>query len=118
MKNPTKEKIKNPDSPWRERFHALSLDENNLHHIDDRLVILKIFQAPIKNSLHWGHPRRDHMLQQTSDIWLPRIHRDITLLANWEQLAQDSTDEEEESQRQKLAVKAAVVWEKPTKNRT
>ena len=30
-------------------------------------------------------------------------------------MAQDSTDEEEESQRQKAAVKAAVVWEKPTK---
>ena len=64
-----------------ERFNALSLDENNLLYIDDRLVIPKILQAPIKNSLHLGHPGRDNMLHQNSDIWWPRIHRDITLLA-------------------------------------
>ena len=81
VKNPTKGKIKNLDSPWRERFQALSLDENDLLHLDDRLVIPKVLQAPIKNSLHWGHPGRDAMLQQISDIRWPRIHRDITLLA-------------------------------------
>ena len=81
VKNPTKGKIKALDSPWRERFQALSLDENKLLYLDDRLVIPKILQAPIKNSLHWGHPGRDAMLQQISDIWWPRIHRDITLLA-------------------------------------
>ena len=81
VKNPTKGKIKNLDSPWRERFQALSLDKNDLLYLDDRLVIPKILQAPIKNWLHWGHPGRDAMLQQISDIWWPRIHRDITLLA-------------------------------------
>ena len=35
----------------------------------------------IKNSLHWGHPGRDHMLQHVSDIWWPRIRSDVTLLA-------------------------------------
>ena len=82
VKNPTKGKIKSLESPWREQFNSLSLDENNLLYIDDRLIIIpKILQAPIKNSLHWGHPGRDIMLQQISDIWWPRIHRDITLLA-------------------------------------
>ena len=81
VKNPTKGKVKNLDSPWRERFNALSQDENNLVYIDDRLVILKILQTSIQNSLHWGHSGRDNMLQQISDIWWPRIHRDITLLA-------------------------------------
>ena len=81
VKNPTKGKIKALDSPWRERFQALSLDENDLLYLDDRLVIPKILQAPIKNSLHWGHHGRDAMLQQISDIWWPRIYRDITLLA-------------------------------------
>ena len=65
----------------RERFNSLSLDEKNLMYIDDRLIIPKILQATIKNSLHWGHPGRDIMLQQISNIWWPRIHRDITLLA-------------------------------------
>ena len=36
-------------------------------------------------------------------------------MASWEQVANESTDEEEESRRQKTAVKAAVVWKKPTK---
>ena len=35
VKNHTKGKIKSLDSPWRERFNALSLDENNLLYIDD-----------------------------------------------------------------------------------
>ena len=77
MKNPKKGKIKNLDSPWRERSNALSLDENNLLYIDDRLVILKTLQAPIENSLHWGHSWRDNMLQQINDIWWPRVHREL-----------------------------------------
>ena len=80
VKNPTKAKIKALDSPWRERFTSLSLDENDLLYLDDRLIIPKVLQTPIKNSLHWGHPGRDQMLRQISDIWWPRIHRDITLL--------------------------------------
>ena len=48
VKNLTKGKIKNLDSPWRERFNALSLDENNLLYIDDRLVFPKILQAQLK----------------------------------------------------------------------
>ena len=56
VKNPSEGKIKNLDSPWRERFQALSLDENDLLYLDDRLVIPKVLQAPIKNSVHWGHP--------------------------------------------------------------
>ena len=48
--------------------------------MDDRLIIPKHLQTPIKNSLHWGQPGRDQMLRQIIDIWWPRIHRDITLL--------------------------------------
>ena len=68
VKNATKSKIKSLDSPWRERFSSLSLDENDLIYLDDRLVIPKILQAPIKNSLHWGYPGRDQMLRQITDI--------------------------------------------------
>ena len=50
--------------------------------MDERLVIPKILQTPLKNSLHWGHPGRDQMLRQIEDIWWPKIHRDITLLAS------------------------------------
>ena len=48
--------------------------------MDDRLIIPKNLQTPIKNSLHWGHPGRDQMLMQIIDIWWPKIHRDVTLL--------------------------------------
>ena len=49
-------------------------------YLDDRLVIPKILQSPIKNSPHWGHRGRDQMLRQITVIWWPRIHRDINLL--------------------------------------
>ena len=42
VKNPTNGKIRNLDSPRRERFSSLSVDENDLLYIDDRLVIPKI----------------------------------------------------------------------------
>ena len=50
------------------------------------------------------------------------LPKDFQRITNWEQLAIDSTDEEEKSRRQnaaikaeKAAVKATVVWEKLTK---
>ena len=49
-------------------------------YLDNRLVIPKIPQTPIKVSLHWGHPGRDQMLRQISDIMWPKIDRKITLL--------------------------------------
>ena len=80
MKNPTKGKIIALDSPWRERFSFPSLDKNNFLYLDDRLVIPKLLQCPIKIPLHWGHPCRDQMLRQIADFWWPKIHRDIVLL--------------------------------------
>ena len=80
VKNPTKGKIKDPGSPWRERFSSPSLDKNNCLYLDDRLVIPNLLQCPNKIHLHWGHPGRDQMLRQIADIWWPKIHRDIVLL--------------------------------------
>ena len=68
VKNPSKGKLTNLDSPWRERFSSLSIDENECMNIDDRLNIPKTLQGPIKISLHWEHPGRDQMLRQISDI--------------------------------------------------
>ena len=44
-----------------------------------------------------------------------KIPKEFQRLANWEQLVNDSTDEEEETVRQKAPIKAAVLWEKPPK---
>ena len=52
------------ESPWRERFNSISRDENNLLYMDDRLIIPKNIQTPIKISLHWGHPGRNQLLRQ------------------------------------------------------
>ena len=41
-----------------------------------------------------------------------KLPKEFHRLTNWEQLANDSTDEEEESRRPKAAVKATVQWEK------
>ena len=51
VKNTTEGKIRALDSPRRNKFTALSLDENDLLYIDDRLVILKLPQGPINISL-------------------------------------------------------------------
>ena len=46
----------------------------------------------------------------------PKLPKEFTRLANWEQLANESTDEEEEKRmRQKAPTKAAITWEKSPK---
>ena len=66
---------------WQQRYKELRLDENNFIYNDERLVIPEELRRPIFRSLHWGHPGRDTMLQAVADIWWPRIHREIVLLA-------------------------------------
>ena len=63
VKNSTKAKIKALDSPWREKLKSISIDENNLLYMNDRPIIPKNLQTPFKNSLPWGHHRRDQMLR-------------------------------------------------------
>ena len=65
----------------QQRYKELRLDENNFIYIDERLVIPEELRRPIFRSLHWGHPGRDTMLLTVADIWWPRIHREIVLLA-------------------------------------
>ena len=66
---------------WQQRYNELRLDENNFIYIDERLVIPEELRRPIFRSLHWGHPGRDTMLRAVADLWWPRIHREIVLLA-------------------------------------
>ena len=42
-----------------------------------------------------------------------KLPKEFHRLTNWEQLANDSTDEEGESRKQKAAIKATTQWEKP-----
>ena len=45
--------------------------------MDNRLVIPHAMRAMTICSLHYGHPGRDAMLGMVSDIWWPKIHREV-----------------------------------------
>ena len=45
--------------------------------MDNRLVIPKEMRENILRAIHYGHAGRDSMLREASDIWWPRIHREI-----------------------------------------
>ena len=63
--------------PWREKFQSFSIDERNFLYMDNRLVIPQSMRAMIMCSLQYGHPGRDAMLSMVSDIWWPRIRREV-----------------------------------------
>ena len=64
-------------SPWREKFHSFSSDQKEFLYMDKRLVTPQSMRAMIMCSLHYGHPGRDAMLRMITDIWWPRIHREV-----------------------------------------
>ena len=63
--------------PWREKFSSFSLDSKNLLYMDQRLVIPKDMRENVLRAIHFGHAGRDAMLREASDVWWPRIHREI-----------------------------------------
>ena len=63
--------------PWREKFNSFSVSENGLLYMDNRLVIPKDMRENVLRAIHFGHAGRDAMLREASDIWWPRVHREI-----------------------------------------
>ena len=63
--------------PWREKFNSFSVDSNGLLYMDHRLVIPKDMREIMLRDIHLGHAGRDAMLREASDVWWPRIHREI-----------------------------------------
>ena len=45
--------------------------------MDNRLVIPKDMRDKNMRAIHYGHDGRDSMLREASDIWSPKIHREI-----------------------------------------
>ena len=45
--------------------------------MDNRLVIPKDMRENMLRAIHSGHAGRDAMLREASDVWWPRIHREI-----------------------------------------
>ena len=42
--------------------------------MDNKLVIPKDMRAELKNSVHFGHPGRNAMLERVKDSWWPQIY--------------------------------------------
>ena len=81
VKSRNKAKISRLPAPWREKFHSFRVDDKNLLYMNNRLVIPAEMRRPILNSLHYGHPGRDEMLRFVSEIWWPKIHREVINIA-------------------------------------
>ena len=45
--------------------------------MDQRLVIPKDMRENVLRTIHFGHAGRDAMLREASDVWWPRILREI-----------------------------------------
>ena len=41
------------------------------------MIISKNMRENVLRSKHFGHAGRDAMLREASDVWWPRIHREI-----------------------------------------
>ena len=63
--------------PWREKFPSFSVNEKGLLFMDNRLVIPKDMRENLLRAIHFGHAGRDTMLREASDIWWPKIYREI-----------------------------------------
>ena len=49
--------------------------------MDERLVIPKTLRPIIMRSLHCCHPGRDVLLATVSNVWWPRLHREVIAIA-------------------------------------
>ena len=74
-------KISRLPAPWREKFNSFSVDSRNYLYMDERLVIPTNLRTSIMSSIHYGHLGRDTMLRYISDIWWPKIHREVVTTA-------------------------------------
>ena len=63
--------------PCRDKFPSFSVNEQGLLLMDNCLVIPKDMRDNIMRAIHYGHAGRDSMLREASDIWWPKIHREI-----------------------------------------
>ena len=63
--------------PWREKFNSFSLVSKKILYMDQLLVIPKDMRENVLRAIHFGHAGRHAMLREASDVWWPRIHREI-----------------------------------------
>ena len=80
IKKPDSTKINRLPTPWRKKFRCLSLDESNFMYMDERLVIPKTLRPIVTRSLHYGHPGSDSILATVSNVWWPRLHREVVTI--------------------------------------
>ena len=68
-------------APWRKNFISFSVDRRNCLYMDERLVIPANLRASISSSKHYGDLGRDTMFRYISNIWWPKIHREVVTAA-------------------------------------
>ena len=74
-------KISRLPAPWRETLIPFSVDNRQYLYMDERLVIPSKLRASIIISIHYGPPGRDTIMRFISDIWKPKIHREVITTA-------------------------------------
>ena len=63
------------------KIQKFELGQQRILYMDERLVIPKNLRTIIIHSLHYGHPGRDSMMATVSNVWWPRLHREVVSLA-------------------------------------
>ena len=66
-----------PPPSWREKFNSFSIGEIEKHYMDNRLVIPKDMRENVLRAIPFRHAWRDALLREASDIWWPRVYREI-----------------------------------------
>ena len=77
VKSRERAKISRLPAPWREKFKSVSIDDKRFLYMDERLVIPANLRPSNMSSVHYGHLGRDTMLRYISDMWWPKIHREV-----------------------------------------
>ena len=62
---------------WRCLRVKTSVKGNRVLYMDDKLVIPKDMRIEMKNSVHYGHPVRNAMLEAVREFWWPQIYAEI-----------------------------------------
>ena len=62
---------------WREKFNSLSIGEIGEHYMDNRLVIPKDMRENVFRAIPFRNAWRDALPREASDIWWPRVYREI-----------------------------------------
>ena len=65
----------------REKLRCLNLGKQTFMYMNERLVVPKIKRPVSKSSFQCGHPGKKSMLATVSNVWWPKVHREVVAIA-------------------------------------